>query len=129
MPRKPSSQPNELELDILRVLWDRGPCSARQVHEALRAGRQTVISATTKMLQVMVDKGLLVRLDDERPIRFRPARSMRKTQAGIVGDVIERVFGGAAEKLVLRAVEAGDLTSDQLAEIRRYIDEREGESR
>lgn len=129
MPRKPSSQPNELELRILRTLWDRGPSTAREVHEALRAGRQTIMSATTKMLQVMVDKGLLVRDDSERPIRFRPAVSQEATQAGIVSDVIDRVFAGAAEKLVLRAVEAGGLTGEQLAEIRDYIDRMEGEAR
>lgn len=129
MPRRPSPQPNELELRILNVLWQCGPSTARGIHEALQDERQTIISSTTKMLQVMVDKGLLVRLDDERPIRFRPAESMTKTQAGIVSDVVERVFGGAAEKLILRAVESSDLTAEQLAGIRRYIDRLEGETR
>ena len=121
MPRKPSSQPNDLELSILGVLWERGECSAREIHEALSSHRETRLSSTTKMLQVMVDKGLIARDDAQRPIVFRPAKTAEKMQSSIVDDLVQRAFGGAAEKLILRAVESQKLSADQLAEIRRFI--------
>lgn len=121
MPRKVSSQPNDLELSILAVLWQRGKCSAREIHDALADERETRLSSTTKMLQVMVDKGLIERDDSQRPIRFCPAESAENMQRSIVDQLIERAFGGAAEKLILRAVESQNLSADQLAEIRRFI--------
>ena len=121
MPRKPSPQPNELEVEILRVLWQKGQCSAREIHNALAPQRNTRVSSTTKMLQVMVDKGLLVRHESQRPIRFAPAQPQEATQGEIVHDLIERVFGGAAEKMILSAVQKGKLTAEQLAEIRNTI--------
>ena len=121
MPRKPSSQPNDLELSILAELWQRGESSTRDIHEALADRREARLSSTTKMLQVMVDKGLIVRDDSQRPILFRAAESAEDMQRNIVEDLIQRAFGGAAEKLILRAVESKDLSPEQLAEIRRFI--------
>jgi predicted transcriptional regulator len=123
MPRKPSSQPNELELRILTVLWRRGTCSAREIHESLADERDTRMSSTTKMLQVMVDKGLVTRDHTQRPIRFAAAEPQEATQRSIVDDLIQRAFGGATEKLILRAVESQseNLSAAQLAEIRRFI--------
>jgi predicted transcriptional regulator len=125
MPRKPSPHPNEVELQILRVLWQAGPSTARQIHEALSAARETGITSTTKMLHVMVGKGLL-RRNKGRPVRFRAAEPAEATQANIVEDVVDRVFGGAAEKLIVRAVESHPLTPEQLAEIRQLLDKLEG---
>ncbi len=121
MPRKVSSQPNDLELSILAVLWERGQCSARQIHDALSDQRETRLSSTTKMLQVMVDKELIARDDSQRPILFRPAEAAEDMQRGIVNDLVQRAFGGAAEKLILRAVESHELSAEKLAEIRRFI--------
>jgi predicted transcriptional regulator len=121
MPRKPSLQPNDLELRILALLWERGELAAREIHEALADERETRMSSTTKMLQVMVDKGLIRRDETQRPMLFRAARSAEEMQRNIVGDLVERAFGGAAEKLILRAVESQELSADQLAEIRRFI--------
>jgi BlaI family penicillinase repressor len=75
------------------------------------------------MLQVMVDKGLVARDDTQRPIRFAAAEAPETTQRNIVDDVIQRAFGGAADKLILRAVESQSekLSAEQLAEIRRFI--------
>jgi predicted transcriptional regulator len=129
MPRKPSLQPNEVELRILNVLWDRGPSTAREIHEAMLDERPTGITSTTKMLQYMEEKGLVTRDASDRPIRYAAAAPREATQGSIVGDVIDRVFGGAAEKLILRAVQTRKLSADQLAEIRRYINRMEGKGR
>ena len=126
MPRKPSSQPNEVELAILRVLWERGPSSVRAVHEILRHGRDTGYTSTLKMMQVMAEKGLLRRDDSGRPQLYRPAVPAEQTQRGIVQDMIQKVFGGSARQLVMRAVESEHVTAAELAEIRKLLDHKEG---
>ena len=124
MARKPSAQPTEVELAILRVLWDGGPSTVRAVHDALRAqparGR-TGYSTTLKMMQVMLDKGLLRRDDGRRPQVYRAAAAEAQTQRRIVDDLIRRVFAGSARKLVLRAVESEHVTPAELAEIRKLL--------
>jgi|SRR5579884_3420885 len=129
MPRKASGHPTELEIAILGVLWDRGPSTVRQVHDALSRGRDTVYSSTVKMMQVMVDKGLLRRDESVRPQTYAPAVSQEQTQAQMLDDLIVRVFGGSARKLVLRAVQSERVTADELAEIRRLLRRAEGEKR
>src|SRR5690348_10489460 len=106
MPRKPSSQPNDVELAILGVLWDRGASSVREVHEALAGSRDAVYTGTAKMMQVMCEKGLLKRDDSVRPQLYSPAAPEEQTQKQILRHVIQRVFGGSARNLVLRAVES-----------------------
>src|SRR4051794_26856374 len=106
MPRKPSSQPTEVELAILRVLWDRGEAGVREVHLAMQQDRDTGYSTTLKMMQVMLEKGLILRDATRRPQIYRPAIPEEQTQKQIVSDLIRRVFGGSARKLVLSAVES-----------------------
>jgi predicted transcriptional regulator len=129
MPRKPSSGPNDVELAILRVLWERGPSTVRNVHEALQHSRETVYTSTLKMMQVMSDKGMLLRDESQRPQLYRPAVPEEQTQKQIVRDLIQRVFGGSARKLVLRAVETHKLKPDEAAEIRKLLKKMEGEER
>jgi len=121
MPRRPSPQPTEVELAILRALWDRGPSSVRQVHEALSGSRDTGYSTTLKMMQVMFDKGLLRRDESVRPQVYRPAQPEARTQTQMVDDLIQKVFGGSARKLVLRAVQSEQVSAEELAEIRKLL--------
>ena len=130
MPRRRSPQPTEVELAILRVLWDRGPSTVREVHAVLRAQRErqdTGYSTTLKMMQVMTDKGLLKRDESRRPQVYRPAVAEDETQRRMVDDLVRRVFGGSARKLVLRAVESEHVTPDELAEIRKLLEQMEGD--
>ena len=126
MPRKRSPQPTEVELAILRVLWDRGPSSVREVHEVLQERRDTGYSTTLKMMQVMFDKGLLTRDESRRPQFYAPSVPEEQTQRQIVDDLIHKVFGGSARKLVLRAVRSEHVTADELAEIRRILKKVDG---
>ena len=126
MPRNPSSQLNDVELAILRVIWRHKACSVREVHEALLAERDTGYTSTLKMMQVMCKKGLLKRDSKARPHLYRPAIPEEQTQKQIVRDVIERVFEGSARKLVMRAVESHAITASELAEIRELLDRLEG---
>ena len=126
MPRKRLSRPTDVELAILRVLWDRGPSSVRDVHVELSGDRDTGYSTTLKMMQVMLDKGLLKRDESRRPQLYAPAVPEEQTQKQIVDDIVQKAFGGSARKLVMRAVQSENVTSEELAEIRKLLKELEG---
>jgi BlaI family transcriptional regulator, penicillinase repressor len=126
MPRNPSSQLNDVELAILRVIWNRKACTVRDVHEALQPQRKTGYTSTLKMMQVMCKKGLLKRDSKARPHLYRPAIPEEQTQKQIVRDVIQKVFEGSARKLVMRAVESHAITAAELAEIRELLDHLKG---
>ena len=127
MPRKPSTQPNDLELEILRVLWSRGPSSVRDVHQALEPARHAGYSSTAKMIQVMCEKRLLKRSGAQRPQLFEPTVPQEQTQNQILRHLIHKVFGGSARKLVVRAVQSQQLPPGEVAEIRKLLKQMEGE--
>ncbi len=126
MPRKPSGQPTEVELLILNVLWDLGPTSVGQIHKALETQRQTGYSTTLKMVQVMTEKGLLVKDDSQRPQIFTPALSRSDAQAGLLDDLLQRAFGGAVDKLVMQALQAKKVSAGELKEIKKLLKDHEG---
>ena len=128
MPRKQTGQPTERELAILRVLWDTGPATVRQVNDALIKRQEEKIGYTTtlKIMQIMIDKGLLVRDDSQFKHIFRPAVSEENTQNRLVADLLDKVFHGSAEKLVLRALSAGKISPRELEKIKKLIDKMEG---
>lgn len=128
MPRSPSSQPNDVELAILRVVWERKECTVRDVHEALKGERTAGYTSTLKMMQVMCEKGLLKRDDARRPQVYRAAIPEEQTQKKIVRDLVKRVFGGSTRKLVMQAVQAQKVTPEELAEIRELLDRLEGDA-
>jgi BlaI family penicillinase repressor len=125
MPRSPSSRPNDVELAILRVVWNRKSCTVREVHEALQAERDTGYTSTLKMMQVMCEKGLLKRDDSQRPQVYRPAIPQQQTQKKLVRDLVKTVFGGSARKLVMQAVQSHKISRAELAEIRNLLDQLE----
>lgn len=127
MPRKPSAQPNDVELSILRVLWERGPSTVRSVHEALQAAREAGYTSTSKMMQVMCEKGMLIRDEQQRPQVYWPAVPEAQTQKQIVHHLIDKVFGGSTRKLVLRAVETRQMKPQERAEIEKLLRKLEGE--
>lgn len=127
MPRPPSSQPTDVELQILGVLWQRGPSSVRQVHEALAHQRETGYSTTLKMLQVMRGKGLVVRDDSVRPQLYRAAETQAQTQLKMLDELMQKAFGGSASNLVMRMLSADRISADELAEMQRLIDQAKGE--
>ena len=121
MPRKASSQPTEVELQILNVLWAQGPSSVSRIHEALKASRDTGLSTTLKMVQVMTEKGLVIKDDSCRPQIFRPAMSQEEAQTGLVDDLLQRAFGGSVDKLVLRALESKKVSESEINQIKKLI--------
>jgi len=117
-----SQSPTPVELAILQVLWERGPSTVREIHNALKAQRDTGYSTTLKMVQVMTDKGLVARDESRRPQVYRPSRRREQTQLRLLDALIQRAFGGSASKLVLRAASARRISPDELAEIKRLIE-------
>lgn len=119
------ARPTNAELEILRVLWERGPCTVGQVREALEAGKPTGYTTALKLMQIMTDKGLLVRDEGRRPHVYRPRNPAEETQRTLVRDLLERAFAGAADQLVMRALNAKKVSADELARIRQLLDEME----
>lgn len=122
MARPGSSQPTEVELRILGVLWEHGPSTVREVHNILAEDRDTGYSTTLKMMQVMLQKGLLRRNDSVRPQQYRPARTQQRTQMQLLDDLADRAFRGSAMRLVMGMVSSGRLTAEELDEIQQLID-------
>ena len=122
MPRRASHYPTQAELEVLNVLWQRGPSTVREVHETLQADRRTSMTTTLKILQVMTGKKLTLRDEKRRPHLYSPSVPAEKTQTGLLDDLVQRAFGGSVRKLLVRAVEAGDLTGDELRAVRKLID-------
>jgi len=127
MARGKTPRPTERELTILRILWDGGPSTVRQVNEAMNADGSTGYTTTLKLMQIMTEKGLLHRDDSKFKHIFEPALTEEKTQKQLVGDLLERAFSGSAEKLVMRALSTRKISAEELAGIRKMLDEFEGE--
>ena len=126
MARAVSSQPTEVELQILRILWESGGSTAREVHNGLAEIKGTTYSTTVKMLSVMLEKGLVKRDETVTPQVYRAAMSQKVTQKRMLGDLIEKVYNGSAMSLVLQALSSGKASADELAEVRRIVNELEG---
>lgn len=126
MPRHSSSQPTEVELEILLALWEHGPCPMGTIHEVLSQRRETGYTTTQKMVQVMRDKGLVKTDYSVHPPLHTAAESKERTQLGMLDDLARRVFGGSTKKLVMSLLSANRITADELREIQRLIRQSEG---
>lgn len=123
---KPSTpRPTDAELAILRVLWERGACTVRQVHESLIRERPTAYTTALKMLQIMTEKGLVRRDDRERTHIYQAQLTEEQTQRQLVRDLLDRAFGGSATKMVMQALNARRSSPEEMTEIRRLINRRE----
>lgn len=122
-------RPTDAELAILRVLWSRGPSTVREVHDELARTRPSVYTSTLKLMQIMAEKGLVGRDESQRSHIYTAAVSEQAAERQIVGDVLERVFGGSPGRLVLQALATKPASPEELAEIRRLLDDLEGKSK
>ena len=127
MPRPTPTQPTEVELQILGILWDSGPSTAREIHNAILESRETNYSTTVKMLSVMLDKDLVKRDDSVRPQVFRAAATQKRTQAKLLKDLIQKAYDGSTGSLVLQALSSQKATPEELAEIRELLNQLEGD--
>jgi predicted transcriptional regulator len=126
--RRPANRPTDAEIDILRVLWERGPSTVRQVHDVLSANRDFAYTTTLKLLQLMTEKGVAIREEDGRIHRYRAALAQEETQRHLVRDLLDRAFGGSPTQLVVQALAAKPASAEELQEIRRLLAEHEEKS-
>ncbi len=114
--------PTPSELEILNVLWGRGPSTVREVNEVLRERRDTGYTTTLKFLQNMMEKGLVARDDSARAHLYRAVLDEEKERRRLVDDLMDRAFGGTARKLVMHALSSRPASPEELAEIRKLLD-------
>lgn len=123
MGRTPSNKPTEAELAILQVLWLKGPCTVREIFEALYQPDETSYTTALKLLQIMHGKGLVERDESQRAHSYRAAVSQASTQKRFLSDVVDRVFNGSSSQLVLQALgSAPPASAEELAQIRALLD-------
>jgi predicted transcriptional regulator len=125
MARTDLPRPTEGELEILNVLWTRGPSTVREVHETIASARPTQYTTILKLLQIMAEKGLVRRDEQQRAHVYQASRPKEWTQRQLAGDLLQRAFGGSASRLILGALSARKAPPEEIAEMRRLLDEYE----
>ncbi len=120
-----SRLPTDAELEILAVLWERGPSTVRDVQDVLSARRAIGYTTALKLLQIMFEKGLVTRDESARTHVYAAALEREPTQSALVQDLATRAFGGSSSALVLGALSNKSASREEIAEIRRLLDELE----
>lgn len=128
MKRQPP-RPTDAELEILTVLWSRGPSTVREVHETIAKRKPAQYSTVLKFMQIMAEKGLLLRDEKQRAHIYEAAQPREWTQQRLAGDLLQRAFGGSPSNLLLGALSAKKASKQELAEIRKLLDDFEKETR
>jgi predicted transcriptional regulator len=116
-------RPTDLELKILKVLWERGPSTVREVQEQLGPRRRAGYTTVLKMLQIMAEKGLVLRDESGRAHIYRSRESRRAVLGRLAKDLLERAFDGSAQQLMLHALDRRTADPEEVAELRRLLDE------
>ena len=120
-----STKPTASELEILGVLWEKRRATVREIHEAINRRRPTAYTTVLKFMQIMLEKNLVRRDEKDRAHIYRPAQSQQQTQKSLVADLLDKAFRGSALTLVQHVLETKPASPEELAEIRRMINEAE----
>ena len=121
-----AGQPTQVELEILQILWELGPCPVREIHARLTEAKGTNYSTTVKMLAVMLAKGLVRRDEDVRPHIYRAVLTRARARKSMLKDLIEKAYEGSAMSLVLQALSPGTrATQEEIDAARKLLDELE----
>lgn len=129
MPRPDATQPTDVELQILRILWDLGPSPVREIHNRLAADKGTNYSTTVKMLSIMLEKGLVKRTENVRPHVYRPAISREKAGKKMLKELINKVYEGSTMSLVVQALSSTPASAEERDELRRLLDQMDKEGK
>ena len=129
MNQEPLQKPTASELEILRVLWARGPSTVREVYQELRERKSLGYTTVLKLLQIMTAKGSVRRNEEQRAHVYQACQPATETKRQLVGDVLQRVFEGSASELMLHALEGRRTSQKELDELRRLLDEYQGRNR
>ncbi len=118
-------RPTDAELEILTVLWSRGPSTVRDVHETIAQRKTAQYTTVLKLMQIMAEKGLVDRDETQRAHIYSASRKREWTQSQLAGDLLQRAFSGSAKSLLLGALSSRKASREELAELRRFLDEYE----
>ena len=129
MARPVSTQPTDVELQILRILWEHGPAMVREIHIRLGKIKETNYATTVKMLVVMLEKKLVSRDDSIRPQVYRAAVTQNNTQRKMMNDLVRKVYDGSTTSLIMQALSSNKASHEDLSEIRRMLDALEGDKK
>jgi predicted transcriptional regulator len=129
MTKEPLQKPTASELEILRVLWARGPSTVREVYDALREKKELGYTTVLKLLQIMTAKGTVRRDEGQRAHVYEACQPATETKRQLVGDVLQRVFEGSASELMIHALEGRRTSKKELEELRNLLDEYERRAR
>jgi BlaI family transcriptional regulator, penicillinase repressor len=127
MPANPP-RPTDAELELLTILWARGPSTVREIHKVATERKPAQYTTVLKLLQIMADKGLVHRDEKERAHVYRAAFSPEQTRQQLASDLMKRAFGGSAASLMQGALSDRKISKAELAELRRLLDEHERRS-
>ena len=129
MVKKNLPSPTEGELEILNVLWQRGPSTVREVAEEIQKTKTSGYTTVLKLMQIMAEKGLVRRDESDRAHVYEPARPKEQTQKQLLNSLLEKAFEGSATKLVMQALSTRRASTEELAHIRKILDDLEGHKR
>jgi predicted transcriptional regulator len=118
-------KPTALELEILRVLWERGPSTVREVHEVLAQGKPIGYTTVLKIMQIMTQKGSVARNEDSKAHIYKARQPAENTKRQLVGDLLQRAFAGSASQLMMHALAGKKTSQEEIAQIRELLDEYE----
>src|SRR5271155_2176936 len=121
----PPQRPTASELEILQVLWTRGPSTVREVHDILSEKREIGYTSVLKLMQIMTEKGSVRRNETQRAHVYEVGQPAEKTKRGLAADVLQRVFAGSASELMMHALAGHRASKAEIAELRRLINEHE----
>jgi len=116
------SKPTESELEILRVLWDKGKATVREVHETLSEHKDSGYTTTLKLMQIMFEKNLVTRDESNKTHIYQANVSRENTQQQFVGKMIHSLFGGSSSQLVMQALGSNNHSKEELEEIQKLLD-------
>ena len=129
MARQQPPKPTSTELEILRVLWEHGPSTVREVHDVLARSKPIGYTTVLKLLQIMTSKGTVRRNEQERAHVYEACQPAENTKRQLVGDLLQRAFAGSASQLMLHALDNKKTSPHEIEEIRRMLDEYEGRAK
>jgi BlaI family penicillinase repressor len=121
-------KPTEVELEILRALWDKGEATVREVFEVVSEQRSLGYTSVLKMLQIMTEKGLVARKEAGKAHIYRAAATQQETQNQLLRDLSQRLFSGSAAQLAMHALALEPASADEIEEIRRMIRQKKEKS-
>ncbi len=124
MGRPPAKELTERELEVMHVFWELGEQNAAEVRECLaKQGRELAYTTVATLVKILFDKGFLLQTNDQRPFRFKPARPFDDVSRNMIGDMVERLFGGSREQLLLRMFEGRKLTRKERQTLENILNE------